>query len=88
MEKYTQLNYKNKWYLLKNSHSSCKKKVRPSLAALHKMARVKKLWNPGGGQEMAVMVGVWQKISITTIQVNFVLISSEGMRIQIDMNCY
>jgi len=25
------------------------------------MARVKRLWNPGGGQEMAVMVGLWQK---------------------------
>jgi len=41
-----------------------------SLAALHKMAWVKKLWNPGGGQEMAVMVSQWQKILITTNQVN------------------
>ena len=58
-------------YLLKNSHSNCKKRVRPSLVALHKMARVKKLWNPGGGQEMVVMVSLWQKCLITTIQVNF-----------------
>ena len=34
--------------------------MQPSLAALYKMARVKKLWNPGGGQEMAVMVGLWK----------------------------
>ena len=46
--------------------------VWPSLAALHKMARVKKLWNPGGGQEMAVMVGIF------LIQVNFMLIPSEA----------
>ena len=43
---------------------------------------------PGGGQEMAVMVGLWQKILVTTIQVYFVLIPSEaGMRTQIDLNC-
>jgi len=35
------LNNKKKWNLLKNSHSSCKKRVWPSLVALHKMARVK-----------------------------------------------
>jgi len=34
------------------------------------MARVKKLWNPGGSQEMDVMVSLWQKI---LIPVNFVL---------------
>ena len=33
-------------------------------------ARVKKLWNTGGGQEMAVMVSLWQKKLITTVQVN------------------
>ena len=37
---------------------------------------------------MAVMVGLWQKFLITTIQVNFVLIPSKaGMRTQIDLNC-
>ena len=45
------LNYKKKWNLLKNSHSSCKKRVWPSLAALHKMARVKRLWNPGAAKK-------------------------------------
>jgi len=59
----------------------------PSLAALHKMARVKKLLNPGGGQEMAVMIDLWQKILMTTIQVNFVLIPSEaGMATQSNLN--
>jgi len=28
------------------------------------MAKVKKLQNPGGGQEIAVMVGLWQKFFI------------------------
>ena len=45
-----------KWYLLQNSHVSCKKGVWPSLAALRKMARMKKLWNIGnscGSQSMA-----------------------------------
>ena len=39
---------------------------------------------------MAVMVSLWQKILIATIQVNFVLIPSEAeMRTQIDLNyCY
>ena len=61
--------------------------MRPSLAALHKMARVKKLLNPDGGQEMAVMIDPWQKILMTTIQVNFVLIPSEaGMRTQSNLN--
>ena len=37
---------------------------------------------------MAVMVGLWKKILITTVQVNSMLIPSEaGMRIQIDLNC-
>ena len=36
-----------------------------------------KLCNQGGGQGMAVMVGLWQKILITTIQANFVLNPSE-----------
>ena len=49
------------------------------------MAWVKKLCNPGGGQEMAVMV---KKNLTTAIQVNFVLTSSEaGIRAQIDLNC-
>ena len=56
--------------LSKTAIQAVKKKVQPSLVALHKMARVKKLSNPGGSQEMAVMVGVWQNILITTIHVN------------------
>ena len=36
--------------------TSCKKIVAP-----FKMASVKKFWNIGGGQEIAVMVGQWQK---------------------------
>ena len=43
------------------------------------MASVKKSCEiKGGGQEMAVMVQVDSKISVTTIQVNFVLIPSEA----------
>ena len=38
---------------------------------------------------MAVMVVLWQKILIKTIQVNFVLIPSEvGMRTQNELNCF
>jgi len=37
---------------------------------------------------MAVMVSLWQKLLITTIQVNFALILSEaGMTTQIGLNC-
>ena len=31
------------------------------MAALYKMARVKKLWNSGGSQEMAVMICIMAK---------------------------
>ena len=41
--------YKKMWYQLKNSQA-VKKGV-----ALCKMASMKKLWNTGGSQEMAVM---------------------------------
>ena len=44
--------HSHKLNLLKNSNASCKM-VQPSLAALHKLNRVKKL-------EMAVMVDLWQ----------------------------
>ena len=46
--------------------------------ALCKLASMKKLWNTGGGQEMAVMVGQWQKFNNGN-QVNFVPIP-DGMR--------
>ena len=60
--------------LIKNSQA-VKKRVQPYAKCLV----WKKLWNTGGGQEMAVMVSrSVKKILITTIQVNFVLIP--GMR--------
>ena len=69
----------------KQLYSSYKKRVQPSLAALNKMTRVKKLkWRPRNncdGRSMA-------KFLITTIQVNFVLIPSEaGITTQIGLNC-
>ena len=53
--KTTQLNLQ-KDVISTQKQPSCKKGV-----ALCKMASMKKLWNTGGGQEMAVMVGQWQK---------------------------
>ena len=51
------------------------KKGATSLAALHKMAKVKKLWNPGGGMPRNGCDGQsMAKNLIATIQVNFVLI--------------
>ena len=54
-EKKIKLIYKKMWYLLKNSQAVKKDK------ALCKMAGIKKSWNTGGSQEMAVMVDQWQK---------------------------
>ena len=79
-----------KWILIINSHSKWQKRVRPSLAALYKMARVKSC-------EIQVTAKNWLWWSVygkniflnKTIQMNFVLIPSEaGIRTQIDMNCY
>ena len=43
------------WYPLKNNQAV--KQVQPYVKCL----AGKKLWNTGGGQEMAVMVGQWKQ---------------------------
>ena len=56
-----------------------KKKVPPSLAALHKMARVEKVWNPGRKNELAmkILLGSWKHmhdklwINLPTIKLGF-----------------